>query len=66
MGVAVFNGVGLRHAGLALVGDHAEVAVGRGQGTFGDAVDVALVGHAVADEVGYGDHLELMGLAEGR
>ena len=43
---------------FALVGDDAEVAVGRGQYAFGDAEDVALVLQAVADEFGYGEHLE--------
>jgi hypothetical protein len=65
MGVATFYGVGLGHAGLALVRDHAEVSVDGGEGSFRDAVDIALMGHAVTDEVGYGDHLQLMRLAEG-
>ncbi len=57
-------GAALDGLDVALVGEHAEVAVLGGQNALRDAVDVALVGHAVADEVGYGDHLEGVEFAE--
>ena len=41
---------------VARVGDHAEIAVARGQHGFGDAAHVALVLHAVADQVRHGQH----------
>src|SRR6202044_1275184 len=49
---------------VAFVGEHAEFAVFRGENAFGDAVDAALVGPAVAGEVGYRDHLELVNFAD--
>ena len=49
---------------VALVGEHPEVAVLRWENAFGNSMDVALVCHAVANEVGYGDHLEGVQLAE--
>ena len=46
------------------VGDHAEVAVARGDDGLALALDEALVGHAVADDLGGGDHLEIVLAAE--
>jgi len=43
---------------FALVGDHAEVAVAGVDGALGGAGDVALVLQPVANEFGYGEHLE--------
>ncbi len=36
---------------VAGVGDHAEIAVARGENGFGDAADVTLVLHAIADQI---------------
>src|ERR1700722_5146835 len=49
---------------VAGVGNHAEVTIARGENRFGDAADVALVLHAVADEIRYGQHLQIVLLAE--
>jgi len=49
---------------VAGVGDHAEVAVAGGENSFGDAADVALVLHAVANQVGNGQHLQIVLLTE--
>jgi uncharacterized RDD family membrane protein YckC len=49
---------------VALIRNHAELTVFGWQDAFGDAVNIALVGHAVADEVGYGDHLESVRFAK--
>jgi hypothetical protein len=46
------------------VGDGAEVAELAFEDTFAEALDDALVLHAVADEAGDGDHLEVVGGAE--
>ena len=43
---------------LALVGDHAELAVAGLDAGFAGADDVALVAQAVADELGDGENLE--------
>ncbi len=57
-----------RNVGLAVesraVGDHAEFAVAGGNDGFALALDEALVGHAVADDLGGGDHLEVVLAAE--
>ena len=45
---------------IAAVGDHAEIAVAGGQNGFGDAAHVAFVLHAVADEIGYREHLHVV------
>ena len=49
---------------VAGVGDHAEIAVARGENGFGDAADVALVLHAVADEVRDRQHFQIVLFAE--
>jgi hypothetical protein len=49
---------------VARVGNHSEIAVACGEDSFGDAADVALVLHAVADEVGYREHLHVVLAAE--
>ena len=56
--------VRLRTAYLVLVGDHAEVTVLGGDDGLGNAADVAFVLEAVADELGDGEHFELMLVAE--
>src|SRR5271156_1675917 len=50
--------VALPAVDFALVGDSAELSVGRGQHAFGDAEDVALILQAVTDELGDGEHFE--------
>ena len=62
--VGFVAGAGLDGLDVAFVGEHAEIAVLGGENALRDAVDVALVGHAVADEVGYGDHFEGVKFAE--
>jgi len=52
--------VALAAVDFALVGDHAEVTVGRRHFALGDADNVALVLQAVADEFGDGEHLHAM------
>ncbi len=64
VGLVACTEIALDGLDVALVGKHAEVAVLGRQNAFGHAVDVALVRHTVADEVGYGDHLEVVDLAE--
>jgi len=49
---------------VAGVGDHAETAKARGQDRFRDAPDVALVLHAVANEVRHREHLQVVFLAK--
>lgn len=51
-------------ADFTFVGDEAEVAVCGGEGSLGDAIDVALVLQAVADELGDGEHFEAVLVAE--
>ena len=45
---------------LALVGDHAELAEARRHQRLADAPHVALVLHAVADQLGDGEHLQIV------
>src|SRR5713101_4102984 len=45
---------------VAGVGDHAEFAKTRGKNGFSDAADVAFVLHAVANEVGHREHLQIV------
>src|SRR5213593_4290995 len=49
---------------VAGVGDHAEFAKTRGKNGFSNAADVAFVLHAVADEVGHREHLQIVFFAE--
>src|SRR5271166_1885599 len=49
---------------VGFVDDHAEVAVSGRYDGLDEAAHVALVGHAVADELGYGEHLEAVLTAE--
>ena len=58
------SGVMLCGLDVAVVGDHAELTVFGGKDAFGYAMDIALVGHAVADEIGYCDHFEAVNFAE--
>src|SRR5580700_7377561 len=45
---------------VAGVGNHSKVTVASGQYGFGDATDIPLVLHPVADEVGYREHLHVV------
>src|SRR6266571_4195733 len=45
---------------VAGVGDHAEFAKTRGKNGFSNAADVAFVLHAVANEVGHREHLQVV------
>ncbi len=49
---------------FAEIGDHAEGGPGGGEERRGNALDVAFVTHAIADEVGDGEHFEAMAAAE--
>jgi hypothetical protein len=64
LGFTNTGGVGTSDSCLAFIRNHAELAVRGGQLGLGDAVDVALVQHAVANKVCDRKHLEVMQLAE--
>ena len=49
---------------IAGIRNHAEIAKASGQDSFCDAADVALVLHAVADEIGYREHFDPVLFAE--
>src|SRR5579864_2041395 len=49
---------------LALVGDHAELAVRSGQQRLAYAMQITLMAHAIADKVGDGHHFETVGRTE--
>src|SRR5207245_599587 len=51
---------------VARIGNHAKFAEARGQDGLGDPVDIALVLHAVADEVRHGEDFQIVVLAEFR